>query len=136
VSLSSLSFHHVGVVTSDLAASTAFYERLGYRPSPRIDDPIQKVGIVLLEKDGSPMVELVFPSDPTSPAAGWLKRIRVGPYHTCYEVPDLEAAVESLRAEGLTPTSEPVPAVAFGGRRIVFLWGTACGLLELLESPR
>ena len=61
----------------------------------------------------------------------------VGPYHTCYEVDDLEAIVAFLRHHRLFPVIKPVPAVAFDMRRVVFMWGESSGLLELLEAlPR
>jgi methylmalonyl-CoA/ethylmalonyl-CoA epimerase len=128
-----LAFHHVGVVTSDLAASTAVYEGLGYEASGVIDDPLQGVTIVLCTRDSDAMIELIAPKSADSPAAGWLKRIKAGAYHTCYEAPDLVAALAHFSELGLKPLAEPVPAVAFGGRRIVFLWGHHTGLLELLE---
>jgi methylmalonyl-CoA/ethylmalonyl-CoA epimerase len=128
------SFHHVGVVTADAERAAEFYADLGYTRSERFDDPLQRVGIILLEKAGSPMIEIVTPADPGSPAAGWLKRIKAGPYHTCYQVPDIAAATEFLRERGAMPLGEPLPAVAFGGRRVVFLFGAVSGLVELVEE--
>jgi methylmalonyl-CoA/ethylmalonyl-CoA epimerase len=132
-----LTFHHVGVVTRDLRASTMVYEGLGYRASAVIDDPVQGVAIVLCTRaaePSEPIIELISPSHGASPAAGWLARIKAGPYHTCYVVNDLTHAIAELGELGLSSLSEPVPAVAFGGRRIVFLWGRDTGLIELLES--
>jgi methylmalonyl-CoA/ethylmalonyl-CoA epimerase len=132
--VTSLSFHHVGVVTKDLAASSAFYERLGYEASQRFEDPTQKVSIVFMRRSDSPLMELIVPTEPDSPAAGWLKRIKAGPYHTCYEVADLAAGIELLSSSGFTALHEPVPAVAFDMRPIVFLWSNDVGLIELLQS--
>jgi methylmalonyl-CoA/ethylmalonyl-CoA epimerase len=128
-----LSFHHVGVVTNDLKASAEVYEKLGYRASPVVEDPIQGVQIVLCSREGEPLIELIAPATAESPAKPWLERIKAGPYHTCYEVDRLDDAVEALRNMGFFPVSDPSPAVAFGGRSVVFLWGAATGLLELLE---
>jgi methylmalonyl-CoA/ethylmalonyl-CoA epimerase len=130
-----LAFHHVGVVTPDVEACAALYRSLGYETSETFHDPLQKAAIVLCTRPGDPMVELVAPADPSSPAAGWLKRVRAGAYHTCYEVADLGEDVERLRALDFAALTEPVPAVAFGGRRVVFLWGALTGLLELVERP-
>jgi len=128
-----LAFHHVGVVTPDVAASTALYVALGYTASETFHDPAQKAAIVLCSRPGEPLVELIAPADPSSPAAGWLKRLRAGAYHTCYEVADLPAAVDRLRALEFAALTEPTPAVAFAGRRVVFLWSALAGLLELVE---
>jgi methylmalonyl-CoA/ethylmalonyl-CoA epimerase len=132
-----LAFHHVGVVTRELDASVKLYVALGYEASPIYEDPVQKARIVLMRRDGSPMIELIFPLAADSAAAGWLKRIKAGPYHTCYVVPEIGHASARLRELGFAPLSEPVPAVAFESRFVVFLWSNDVGLIELLEaSPR
>jgi methylmalonyl-CoA/ethylmalonyl-CoA epimerase len=128
-----LAFHHVGVVTPDVEACAALYRTFGYEASETFHDPLQKAAIVLCTRPGDPLVELVAPADPSSPAAGWLKRIRAGAYHTCYEAADLGEDIERLRALDFAVLTDPVPAVAFGGRRVAFLWGALTGLLELVE---
>lgn len=125
--------HHVGVITGNLEGSMHFYTSLGYAASAIHADPLQKARIVLMQKAHEPLVELIEPDSPESPAASWIQRITVGPYHTCYEVDDLEAMVAFLRRHRLFPVIKPVPAVAFNMRRVVFLWGESSGLLELLE---
>jgi methylmalonyl-CoA/ethylmalonyl-CoA epimerase len=127
-------FHHVGIVTRELAASARFYVSIGYTASARFDDPLQKVAIVLMNREGSPMIELIFPTDQTSPAMGWLKRVKAGPYHTCYEVADLRAGIQFFASSGFSALHEPVSAVAFGMRPIVFLWSNDVGLVELLQA--
>jgi methylmalonyl-CoA/ethylmalonyl-CoA epimerase len=129
--------HHIGVITSNLEGSMHFYTSLGYTASTIYTDPMQKARIMLLHRAHEPLIELIAPDSPESPAASWIQRIEVGPYHTCYEVDDLEATVAFLRCQHLFPVIRPVPAVAFNMRRIVFLWGKNSGLLELLEAlPR
>lgn len=129
-----LAFHHVGVVTPDIDASAALYRVLGYAISATFHNPVQSAAIALCSRPGEPLVELIAPADPSSPAAGWLRRLRAGAYHTCYEVADLPAAVRRLRDLNFVALSEPVPAVAFEGRRVVFLWSDHMGLVELVEQ--
>lgn len=127
-------FHHIGILTPNLAKAGEAYLHLGYRASEIFSDPIQQANIQLFERSGHPMIEIIQPHGPTGPAAGFLQRIRCGAYHTCYEVGALEDAMANLRPRGFVPTAKPVPAVAFGGRRVVFLWGRFSGLLELVEA--
>ncbi len=128
-------FHHVGVVTSDLAESIRFYtEVIGCTQYLRIDDMFQDATIVLLAKQDSPIIELISPLSSSSPAAGWLKRIQAGPYHTCYVVEDIKASLATLTEQGLKVTFGPVPAVAFDGALVAFVWGRGVGLLELLQG--
>ena len=126
--------HHVGVITGNLEGSMHFYTSLGYAASTIYADPIQKARIVLMQKTHEPLVELIAPDSAESPAASWIQRITVGPYHMCYEVDDLEAIMAFFRHHRLFPVTKPVPAVAFNMRRIVFLWGKSSGLIELLET--
>lgn len=132
--LKNLIFHHVGVVTGDLLAATRFYQSLEYASSEIFGDPLQKVRIVLMRREGSPMIELVNPSEESSPAHAWLQRITSGAYHTCYSTPDIERTAEVLRDRSFFPLSEPAPAAAFQGKRVCFLWSAEVGLLELVEE--
>jgi methylmalonyl-CoA/ethylmalonyl-CoA epimerase len=135
--LHDMRLHHIGVITGNLEGSMHFYTNLGYAASAIYADPLQKARLVLMQRAHEPLVELIEPASPDSPAASWIQRVVVGPYHTCYEVDDLEAMVAFLRRHRLLPVSKPVPAVAFNMRRVVFLWGENSGLLELLEAlPR
>jgi catechol 2,3-dioxygenase-like lactoylglutathione lyase family enzyme len=127
-------FHHVGIITGNLEESIALYASLKYSVSIIYADPIQKARIVLMQREHEPIIELISPDGPESPAASWVQRIQAGPYHTGYEVDDVEAAIAFLRHQRLFPVLGPVPAVAFNMQRVVFLWGSKCGLIELLDS--
>lgn len=127
-------FHHVGLVSSNLEESMAFYEGLGYSPSEIFADPIQKARIVLLRREHDPIIELVSPDHSDSPAASWLQRVKGGPYHLCYEVGDVEDVITHLRSRRLFLVLGPVPAVAFDMRSVAFLWSDQSGLIELLQA--
>ena len=55
-------------------------------------------------------------------------------YHTAYETPDFDGALQALRARRCKLTVGPVPAIAFGGRRIAFLLLPNMNLIELIEA--
>jgi methylmalonyl-CoA/ethylmalonyl-CoA epimerase len=131
-----VAFHHVGVVTPDLPGCATIYRRLGYEAGEAVADPIQGVSIVLCRRASHPLVELIAPTNRASPASAWLKRIKAGPYHTCYETPDLRRTISELESIGYLALAEPVPAVAFEGRLVVFLWSGSAGLVELLDATR
>ncbi len=129
-------FHHVGIVTANSGETVAFYHSLGYEAIGRFDDPCQKSNIVLLHHASSPLLELVEPQSDDSPAMGWVKRVKTNPYHTCYEVDNLDEAISEMKRQKLVAVSKINPAAAFDRRRIIFMWGEACGLIELLEANR
>lgn len=128
--LEAASFHHVGIVVESIDAAIGAWGRFGYWADVRVSDPIQKADIVLLSHRANPTIELIAPQTPDSPAFTWIKRIKAGPYHTCFEVEGLEDAIAAC---GNRVVMAPVPAVAFDNRRVAFLWSKETGLYELLE---
>ncbi len=54
-------------------------------------------------------------------------------YHMCFEVSDLNQAIESYLKTGALLISEPKAAVLFEGRPVAFL-NTTIGLIELLQA--
>ena len=129
-----LSFHHIGIACRDIAKTQTFYTAMGYRASAVIDDPLQHVRVCFLDKAGAPRVELLEPLDEQSPVSRTLQAVGVSPYHLCYEVTDLDAAVSDLRRQRFLPVKPAVPACAMDGRRVIFLFQKHTGLIELVET--
>ena len=117
-------FDHIGLAVSSLEALPLY--------PPRFIDPIQNVSLAFFSIHGVPL-EAVQPSDERSPISAQLKQ-GTKLLHLCFRVPDLDAAVQAARRKGLMLISRPAPAVAFDGRRIVWLYSSVLGLFELLES--
>ena len=129
-----LNFHHIGIACRDIEKTKAFYLQQGYTATPTVEDPLQHVRISFLDKDGGPRLELLEPIGDQSPVARTLATSGVTPYHICYEVPDLEEAIATLRSQRFLLVNGPVPACALDNRRIAFLFQKNTGLIELLES--
>lgn len=133
---SQLHFHHIGIACRDITKSSKFYTLMGYEAGPVTDDPIQHVRVCFLEKEGAPRVELLEPLDEQSPVARTLATAGVSPYHSCYEVADIDAAILMLRGQRFLLVSGPVPACAMGNKRIAFLYQKNTGLIELVEKAK
>ncbi len=128
--------HHVGIAVRNLPKAIPVYKNLfAYElESGPFDDPIQNVSVCFLTRgEGDTLMELVAPLGPNSPIDGTLKK-GGGPYHVCYQVADMKAAVHHLSEQGSVLISGPVPAVAFGMREVAWLMTEANLLVELLES--
>lgn len=126
-------FHHLGVACRDLDQEFESWTRLGYRPDGDVfEDPLQKVRGRFIVGAG-PRLELLTPLSPDSPVTGVLAR-GGKIYHQGFEVGDFEVALGGLQASGVRLIQSPVPAVAFGGRRIAFLMTTTLNLIELIEA--
>jgi methylmalonyl-CoA/ethylmalonyl-CoA epimerase len=131
--LTSGRIHHVGVVVSSIEETAGLYEQaLGARRTGApIHDPLQRVRLLFLELPNGPLVELIEPASDDSPVQRALAK-GGGTNHLCFEVQNLEAEMSRLRTVGV-PTGPPQTAVAFGGRRVVFMLLGRHTLIELLE---
>ena len=89
--------------------------------------------IAFLTKVGMPTIELVSPLDGESPVDNILKHSGVAPYHICYVVDDMMAAVEELYEEGFKPLFMPVKSVAMDNRKICYLYHLELGAIELVS---
>jgi methylmalonyl-CoA/ethylmalonyl-CoA epimerase len=129
-------FHHLGVAVGDLEKSIPIYRELfGYQLiSGPFNDPTQKVIVCFLSRSPNDMViELIMPSGPDSPVMRTLNQ-GGGAYHVCYEVPNMEAALEHFKNHKCGVLSGPVPAIAFEGRPIAWLSTPTRQLIELVQA--
>ncbi|MFT0533500.1 VOC family protein [Castellaniella hirudinis] len=127
-------FHHIGIACKNLDREQLVWEQLGYsQESPEFTDPIQNITGRFLTGPG-PRLELLAAAGENSPVDGFLKR-RTKMYHQAFTTPRFDAALTALESTGARRTADPAPAIAFGGRRIVFLLLPNGNLIEIIESP-
>ena len=55
------------------------------------------------------------------------------PYHLCYSVKDMGEAIGNLKNSGYALVEKPTCAVAFGSKKVAFLYSKHMGIIELLE---
>jgi methylmalonyl-CoA/ethylmalonyl-CoA epimerase len=131
-----LKLHHIGfVVLSIQESAESFARSLGATWDGNIVfDPLQKVRVTFFQGHNptDPLIELVEPGGPESPVSQFLSR-GGGLHHLCYEVKDLDSHLGFCRSVGTTIIRPPVPAVAFGGRRIAWAVTKKRLLMEFLE---
>lgn len=127
--------HHLGLVVRCIPSVA---EEFAASMSARWDgaiiyDPLQRVRVAFFYPvdNRNPVFELVEPADEMSPVTTFLKK-RGGLHHMCYEIDDLDAALENARCTGWAIASLPLPAVAFRGRRIAWILSRKQLLIELL----
>jgi methylmalonyl-CoA/ethylmalonyl-CoA epimerase len=127
-----LKIHHVGYVVRDTAAAMEQCRALGFEPlTVSLYDAPRDADIVFLQ-NGCYRIELVAPRSERSVAWGVLKSRGPGPYHVCFECPDVARTAEALREQGYLPLRPPEPAPALGGRLVLFLAGRHTGMIELV----
>lgn len=129
-------FHHVGFVVASIKdAAPGFADSLEAEwDGEIIHDPNQGVRVSFLKgrSPADPLVELVEPASEESPVMRFLKK-GGGLHHLCYETANLDRQLESARACGGLVTRMPLPAIAFGGRRIAWVYTRNKLLIEYLE---
>ncbi len=133
-----LKLHHVGIVVHSIERSVARYCQLfGLQPvSPVVTDERQRVNVQFLASEAEvTCLELIEPLPGSSPARGALEK-GGGLNHLCFEVADIATFVQHAELEGAVCVCPPVPASAFGGRRIAFLYYREVGLIEFLEAAQ
>lgn len=128
-----MKLHHIGYAVRNLEAAG----RMQSLDCPKQGDPVpdERMGVEVLFLDaGGARLELVAPLGPGSPVDSYLKQSGPGPYHTGYLTDDLDGQTERMKAEGWKVVRPPMPAKAFSGANVVFLYHGSLGLVELIEQ--
>lgn len=114
--------NHIAIAVPDLAAAAAKYrDQLGAETgSPQIL-PDHGVTVVFIDM-GNTKIELLEPLGADSPIAAFLaKNPAGGMHHVCFEVPDIDAAINHLRANGARILGDGRPRIGAHGRPVIFL---------------
>lgn len=125
---------HLGIAVKSLTAAKSIYERLGLSVSPEETVEHEKVRLVMIPV-GESRLELLEPTSEDSTMAKFIAKRGEGLHHVCMKVPDLRAAVERLKKDGVRLVSDEIKSGA-GGHQYVFVHPASAGgvLLELVQS--
>ncbi|HEX6956833.1 MAG TPA: methylmalonyl-CoA epimerase [Ferrovibrio sp.] len=128
--------NHVAIAVPDLAAAAAVYSgTLGAKVSPPLAQPEHGVTVVFVELPNT-KIELLHPLGENSPIANFLaKNVAGGIHHVCYEVDDIIAARDKLKAEGARVLGDGEPKTGAHGKPVLFLHPKDfCGTLIEIEQ--
>lgn len=128
--------NHVAIVVPDLEAATATYrDTLGGTVSAPEDLPDHGVTTVFVNLPNT-KIELLHPLGEGSPIAKFLEsNPSGGMHHVCYEVEDILAARDKLKAEGARVLGDGEPKIGAHGKPVLFLHPKDfCGTLVELEQ--
>jgi methylmalonyl-CoA/ethylmalonyl-CoA epimerase len=114
--------NHVAIAVPDLETAAARYrDILGARVGEPQDEPEHGVTVVFIELPNT-KIELLYPLGEGSPIAGFLeKNPSGGIHHVCYEVDDILAARDRLRAGGARVLGSGEPRIGAHGKPVLFL---------------
>jgi methylmalonyl-CoA/ethylmalonyl-CoA epimerase len=128
--------NHVAIAVPDLAAASAAYrDVLGASVSEPVEVAEHGVTVVFVELPNT-KIELLQPLGEDSPIAAFLARNPAGGmHHICYEVDDILAARDRLKAQGLRVLGDGEPKIGAHGKPVLFLHPKdLCGTLVELEQ--
>ncbi len=128
--------NHVAIAVPDLEKATAIYrDTLGAKVSAPQPVPEHGVTVVFVELPNT-KIELLHPLGDKSPIAGFLeKNASGGIHHLCYEVEDIIAARDKLKADGARVLGDGEPKIGAHGKPVLFLHPKDfCGTLVEIEQ--
>jgi methylmalonyl-CoA epimerase len=128
------SIDHLGIAVKSLAGAKGFYEKLGLSVSPVETVEHEQVRLVMIPL-GESRLELLEATSESSTIARFIAKRGEGLHHVCMKVPDLRAAVDRLKKDGVRLVSDEIKTGA-GGHQYVFVHpsGTGGVLLELVQG--
>jgi len=131
--------NHVGVATPSIEESWKLYrDVLGVTDiTEKKALPAQGVWVSFVNLPNS-QIELIEPLGEDSPIHGFLaKNPRGGQHHVCFEVEDIIAARDDMRAKGATILGNGEPRIGAHGVPVIFVHPKDMGgvLVELMATP-
>ena len=132
--------NHVGVATPSIEDSIRLYRDVlgATKIHDAFDLPEQGVRVCFVDVPNT-QIELIEPLGEASPVHGFLaKNPKGGQHHVCFEVEDIIAARDAMRARGCTILGTGEPRIGAHGTPIVFVHPKDMGgvLVELMETPK
>ena len=128
--------NHVAIAVPDLEAGAKIYASvLGAKVSAPQTEAAHGVRVVFVELPNT-KIELLEPMGDASPIKAFLdKNPSGGIHHVCYEVDDILAARDHLKAKGARVLGDGTPKIGAHGKPVLFLHPKDfCGTLVELEQ--
>jgi methylmalonyl-CoA/ethylmalonyl-CoA epimerase len=128
--------NHVAIAVRDIGQAARLYrESLGADVSAPVPQPDHGVTTIFVTLPNT-KIELLEPLGADSPIAKFLERNPDGGvHHVCYEVDDIFAAREQLKAKGARVLGNGQPKIGAHGKPVLFLHPKDfCGTLIELEQ--
>jgi methylmalonyl-CoA/ethylmalonyl-CoA epimerase len=128
--------NHVAIAVRDIAkAANVYRQTLGAQVSDPVPQPDHGVTTVFVTLPNT-KIELLEPLGEASPIAKFLDRNPDGGiHHVCYEVDDIRAARERLKAQGARVLGDGEVKIGAHGKPVLFLHPKDfCGTLVEIEQ--
>ncbi len=132
--------NHVGIATPSIDTAVALYRDVLGATSITEKWAMEEQGVwVCFVNLPNSQIELIEPLGENSPLKGFLaKNPAGGQHHVCFEVEDILAARDEMRAKGATVLGTGEPRIGAHGTPVIFVHPKDMGgvLIELMETPK
>jgi methylmalonyl-CoA/ethylmalonyl-CoA epimerase len=128
--------NHVAIAVRDIAkAANVYRQMLGAQVSEPVPQPAHGVTTIFITLPNT-KIELLEPLGEASPIGKFLDRNPDGGiHHVCYEVDDIHAARDKLKAQGARVLGDGEPKTGAHGKPVLFLHPKDfCGTLVEIEQ--
>ncbi len=125
---------HVAIAVNDIKGSmSTLEETFGLKLD--FEEQIGQTKLAMYPV-GETYLELLQAMGPESGTAKWIEEKGQSLFHLCFEVEDIDGALDELREKGVKLLDE-TPRIGHGGARIAFINPESTGdiLIELAELP-
>jgi methylmalonyl-CoA epimerase len=125
---------HLGIAVKSVESAKTIYEKLGLTASPVETVEHERVRLVMVPV-GESRLELLEATSEDSTIAKFIAKRGEGLHHVCLRVPDLPAAVDRMKKDGVRLVSDEIKTGA-GGHKYVFVHPSSTGgvLMELVQE--
>lgn len=126
---------HIGIAVHSLEESNLLFEKLLGTPAYKEEEVASEGVKTSFFQSGPNKIELLEATNPDSPIAKFLDKKGPGIHHIAFDVTDIEAEIQRLKAEGFVVLNE-TPKKGADNKRVAFLHpkGTNGVLVELCEE--
>lgn len=130
-----MQLEHIGIAVKDLETSNVLFAQLLGAPHYKIERVDSEHVNTSFFRTGEAKVELLEATDPASPIARFIEKRGEGIHHVAFEVADIHAEMERLRAEGFQLLNES-PKKGADNKLVCFLHPRSANgvLVELCQS--
>lgn len=131
-----LRLNHIALGTPSTESAASFYSnKFHLSPSAKVPQPDHGVNTVFVDV-GNTKLELLDQLGDKSPIAAFMSKNPAGGiHHLCFEVDNIDAAVEDLKGQGVRLLGDK-PKIGAHGKPVIFIHPKDCGgvLIELEQA--
>jgi methylmalonyl-CoA epimerase len=127
--------HHIGIAVKDIDKSLKVYQDLlGLELEGQHEVPDQNVRTAFFPV-GETHLELIQPTEGNAGVSKFLEKRGEGVHHICFEVDDIETALQGLKERGSRLIDEVPREIEGGRKKMAFLHPKSTGgvLIELYQ---